>query len=131
VLSSYRDKCLDIIKLFDTFSIKHIPREENSWANRLAQQASGFIVSQGVFWVASISLVEHRYALRSRGRQILEDSDRLRDKEKPILGNTKRLPGNTDWLSGKIELELGRTELEPGKIEPSSGKEKLVLGNAN
>jgi hypothetical protein len=29
VLNSYRDKCLDIIKLFDPFSIKHIPREEN------------------------------------------------------------------------------------------------------
>jgi ribonuclease HI len=27
VLNSYRDKCLDIIKLFGTFSIKHIPRE--------------------------------------------------------------------------------------------------------
>jgi hypothetical protein len=25
-----RDKCLDIIKLFDTFSIEQIPREENS-----------------------------------------------------------------------------------------------------
>jgi ribonuclease HI len=36
VLNSYRGKCLDIIKLFDTFSIKHIPREENSRANRLA-----------------------------------------------------------------------------------------------
>jgi hypothetical protein len=131
VLNFYRDKCLDIIKLLDTFSIKHIPREENNWANRLAQQASGFIVSQGVFWIASVSLVEHRYALRSRGRPILEDSDRLRDKEKPILGNTKRSPANTDWLSGKIELELGRTELEPGKTEPSSGKEKLVLGNTN
>jgi ribonuclease HI len=37
VLNSYRDKCLDIIQLFDTFSIKHIPREENSRPNRLAQ----------------------------------------------------------------------------------------------
>jgi ribonuclease HI len=36
VLNSYRDKCLDIIMLFDTFSIKHIPREENSRVNRLA-----------------------------------------------------------------------------------------------
>jgi hypothetical protein len=27
VLNSYRDKCIDIVKLFDTFSIKHIPRE--------------------------------------------------------------------------------------------------------
>jgi ribonuclease HI len=33
VLNSYRDKCLDIIKLFDTFSIKHIPQEENSRVN--------------------------------------------------------------------------------------------------
>jgi ribonuclease HI len=51
VLNPYRDKCLDIIKLFDTFSIKHIPWEENSRANRLAQQASGYVVSQGVFWL--------------------------------------------------------------------------------
>jgi ribonuclease HI len=25
VLNSYRDRCLDIVKLFDTFSIKRIP----------------------------------------------------------------------------------------------------------
>jgi ribonuclease HI len=49
VLNSYRDKCLDIIKLFDMFSMKHIPREENSRANWLAQQASVYVVSQGVF----------------------------------------------------------------------------------
>jgi ribonuclease HI len=51
VLNPYRDKCLDIIKLFDTFSIKHIPWEENSRAKRLAQQASGYVVSQGIFWL--------------------------------------------------------------------------------
>jgi ribonuclease HI len=77
VLNSYRDKCLDIIKLFDMFSIKHILLEENSRVNQLAQQASGYVVSKGVFWVASISLVEHRYELRSIGKPILEDSDRL------------------------------------------------------
>jgi hypothetical protein len=80
--------------------------------------------------VASVSLVDHRYALRSKRKWILEDSDRLRGKEKPILGNTKRLPGNTDWLSGKTEPESVRTESEPGKTELSSGKEKPVLGNA-
>jgi ribonuclease HI len=37
VLNSYRDRCLDIAKLFDTFSIKHIPWDENSKANQLAQ----------------------------------------------------------------------------------------------
>jgi hypothetical protein len=37
VLNSSRDRCFDIIKLFDTFSIKHIPQKENSRANQLAQ----------------------------------------------------------------------------------------------
>jgi hypothetical protein len=113
------------------FSIKHIPREENSQENRLGQQALGYVVSHGVLWVASVSLVEHRYALRSKGKPILEDSDRLRGKEKLISGNAKRLSGNTDRLFGKIEPESGRTESEPGKMELSSGKEKLVLGNSN
>jgi hypothetical protein len=117
--------------LFDTFSIKHIPQEENSRANPLGQQASGYVVSQGVFWVASVSLVEHRYALRGKGKPILEDSDWLWGKEKPILGNAKRLPGNTDRLSRKIEPESVRTESEAGEIEQSLGKEKPVLGNAN
>jgi ribonuclease HI len=81
VLNSCQDRCLDIIKLFDTLSIKHIPQEENSQANWLAQQASGYVVSQGVFWVASVSLVEHRYALRSKGKSVLENSDRLEDEQ--------------------------------------------------
>jgi hypothetical protein len=101
VLNSYRDKCLDIIKLFDMFCIKHIPQEENSQVNRLAQQASGYVVSQRVFWVALVSLVEHRYALRSKGKPIIEDLDQLRGKEKPILGNTKWTLGKMDRLSGK------------------------------
>jgi ribonuclease HI len=49
VLNSYRDRCLDVIKLFGTFSLTHIPREENSQANWLAQQDLGYIVSHGVF----------------------------------------------------------------------------------
>jgi hypothetical protein len=95
--------------------------------NRLAQRTLGYVVSQGVFWVASVSLVEHMYTLRSKGKPILEDSDRLWDKEKPIPGNAKRLPGNTDRLSRKIEPETGRTESELGKTEPSSGKVELGL----
>jgi hypothetical protein len=82
-------------------SVKHIPREENSRANWLAQQALGYVVNQGFFWIASVSLVEHMYALRSKGKPILEDSNRVRDKEKPIPGNVKRLSGNEDHLSKK------------------------------
>jgi hypothetical protein len=77
VLNSYRDRRLYIIQLFDMFSIKHIPWEENSWANQLAQQALGCVVSQGVFWVASVSLVEHKYALKNKGELVLENSARL------------------------------------------------------
>jgi hypothetical protein len=131
VPNSYWDKCVDIIKLFETFSMKHVPWEENSRVNQLAQQASFYVVGQGVFWVASVSLVEHRYALRSKGKPILEDLNWLRDKEKLIPDNAKRLPGDTDQLPRKIELESGRIEPKPGKTELSLGKEKLVLGNAN
>jgi ribonuclease HI len=59
VLNSYWDKCLDIIKLFDTFSIKHIPWEENSRVNQLAQQALGYVVSQGVFGLHRLSTSMH------------------------------------------------------------------------
>jgi hypothetical protein len=119
VLNSYRDRCLYIINLFDTFSIKHIPQEENSWANRLAQQASGYVVSQGVFGVASVSLVEHRYALRSKGKSMLENSDRLQDEEKPIPDSMNRLPGKTGPESGKTESGSGKAEPESRKIEPN------------
>jgi ribonuclease HI len=99
VLNSYQDRCLDIIKLFDTFSIMHIPREENSRADWLAQQASGYIVSQGVFWITLISLIEHKHAWRSRGKLMMENSDRLQVEGKLILDNTNRLPGKTERIS--------------------------------
>jgi ribonuclease HI len=76
VVNSYRDRCLDIVKLFNTFSIKHIPREENSKANWLAQQALGYIVTQWIFWVTSVSLVENIYELRSKGKPMLDNIDR-------------------------------------------------------
>jgi ribonuclease HI len=118
VLNSSQDRCLDIIKLFDTFNIKHIPWEENSQANRLAQQASGYIVNQGVFSITSISLIEHRYALRSRGKLITENSDRLQVEGELILDNTNRLPQKTGPESGKTELISGKTEPTSGKIDP-------------
>jgi hypothetical protein len=62
-----------------------------------------------------VSLVEHKYALRSKGKPILEDSDLLWDKEKSVLGNSNQLPGNVDRLSGKADPEI---EPSPGKAEP-------------
>jgi hypothetical protein len=125
VLNSYRDICLDIIKSFDTFSIKHIPREENSWANRLAQQASGYIVSQGVFWISSI---EHRYVFRSRGKLMTENSDQLQVEGKPIPDNMNRLPRKTGPESEKTEPISGKIEPEPGhKISYEKKRSRLWL----
>jgi hypothetical protein len=121
-LNSYWDRCLDTIKLFDTFSIKHIPREENSQANWLAQQSSHYIVSQGVFWVASVSLVEHMFALRSKGKSVLEKSDQLQDEEKLTPDNTNRLQGKIGSDSGKTKPKSGKTKPGLGKAEPESGK---------
>ena len=45
--NSYLDKCLEIIATFNDFTIKHVARCDNSMANDLAQQASGFRFSRG------------------------------------------------------------------------------------
>jgi len=47
ILNSYLDKCLEIIATFDDFTINHVARCDNSMANDLAQQASGFRFSRG------------------------------------------------------------------------------------
>jgi hypothetical protein len=41
-LNAYLDKCLEIITLFDDFTVQHVSRKENTVANDLTQQASGF-----------------------------------------------------------------------------------------
>jgi hypothetical protein len=45
-LNAYLGKCLDIISCMDEFVIYHVPREENSKANALAQQASGYNIQK-------------------------------------------------------------------------------------
>ena len=50
-LNLYLDKCLDIISTLDYFSIAHIPRQDNWLANELAQQACGYHVSRGIFFI--------------------------------------------------------------------------------
>jgi ribonuclease HI len=41
-LNAYLDKCLEIIALFDDFTVQHASRDENTMVNDLAQHASGF-----------------------------------------------------------------------------------------
>jgi ribonuclease HI len=41
-VNAYLDKCLEIIALFNDFTVQLVYRDENTLANDLAQQASGF-----------------------------------------------------------------------------------------
>jgi hypothetical protein len=50
-LNRYLDSCLDIIANFDNLAIRHIARRDNSRANDLAQQASGYNVKRGLFLI--------------------------------------------------------------------------------
>jgi ribonuclease HI len=48
-LNTYLDKCLEIIALFDDFTVQHVSRDENTVANDLVQQASGLQENRGKF----------------------------------------------------------------------------------
>jgi hypothetical protein len=49
ILNDYLERCWDIMHSFDEFDIRHISRAENSRANDLAQEASGYWVTRGEF----------------------------------------------------------------------------------
>jgi hypothetical protein len=51
MLRNYLDRCLDIVKKMDTFTIVHISRDKNGRANFLAQQASGYNIERGQFFI--------------------------------------------------------------------------------
>jgi ribonuclease HI len=46
-LNQYLELCKQLIRGLDTFSIRHVGREDNKAANQLAQQASGYEVRRG------------------------------------------------------------------------------------
>jgi hypothetical protein len=50
-LNSYLEKYLEIIPLFDDFTVQHVSGDENIVVNDLAQQALGFRSNQEKFYV--------------------------------------------------------------------------------
>jgi hypothetical protein len=46
-LNAYLYKCLEIIALFDDFTVQHVSRDENTVPYDFAQQALGFRSNQG------------------------------------------------------------------------------------
>jgi ribonuclease HI len=50
-LNTYLGKCLEIIALYDDFTVQHVFKDENTVTNELVQQALGFLLNWGKFYV--------------------------------------------------------------------------------
>jgi ribonuclease HI len=61
IFNEYRNECLSAIGVLDSFSISHIPRKENEWAITLAQQASGHIITRGLFFIKDRPTLSKKY----------------------------------------------------------------------
>jgi ribonuclease HI len=57
ILNDYLEKYWDVKRSFDEFDIWHISRAENSRANDLAQEASGYRITEGKFHVSENLIV--------------------------------------------------------------------------
>jgi ribonuclease HI len=96
-LNAYLDKCLDIIARFDESSIHHIYRHENSKTNDLAQQASGYNVSNKNFSITKKPMCVH-----------------VQNLFLSVLGAEAGLTGSTVSLTGVPNDQTGLTDTPTG-----------------
>jgi ribonuclease HI len=74
VFNGYREKCVDMLKMMDKFSLDYVPQEENATTNMLAQQASGCDIQQGksqhrvMSWLMTRTTVTHGLMARQQQR---------------------------------------------------------------
>jgi hypothetical protein len=100
-LNAYLDKCLDIITIFDEFSIHHIYRHENSEANDLAQQASVYNVSSKNFSITKKPMCVHVQHLFLS-----------------VLGTETGLADGIVGLTGVPNSQIGLTDTATGLTGP-------------
>jgi hypothetical protein len=113
VLNSYRDRCLDIIKTLDTFGIYHIPRDKNQEANALAQHASGYEVTNGLFVIKEGQTMQCMFI--SQNKLIKGSEANMAAPERPTMQNSKspESAGGSDVSDGRQEEQVGKgIELE-------------------
>jgi ribonuclease HI len=101
-LNAYLDKCLDVIARFDEFSIHHIYRHENSKANDLAQQASGYNVSSKNFNITKKPMCAHVQNMESLS----------------ILSAETGLTSSSTVLTGLSGAQIGLTDRPTGLTSP-------------
>jgi ribonuclease HI len=72
-LNQYHDRCMQVIKEFDTFYIEHVHRSKNEQANSLARQASEYEVKRGKFYVKDMAIVQEVSEVLTRGDEVSRD----------------------------------------------------------
>jgi hypothetical protein len=102
-LNAYLDKCLDVIARFDEFSIHHIYRNENSRANDLAWQASGYNVSGKNFSITKKPMCAHVQYLESLS----------------VLGAETGQTGSSVSLTDMPGAQIGLTDEPTGLTGPA------------
>jgi hypothetical protein len=101
-LNAYLHKCLDVVARLDEFSIHHIYRHENSKANNLAQQASGYNVSNKNFSITNKPMCMH---VQNRG------SLSVLGTETGLTGNPISRTSTSKAQTGLIDPPAGLTGL--------------------
>jgi hypothetical protein len=109
--NAYIDKCLDIIATFDKFSIHHIYRHENSKDNDLAQQASGYNVSNKNFSITKKLMCMHVQNLGSLS---------ILDAETGLIGSPISLTGSPIGRTSMSEAQTGLTDPPIGLVVPNN-----------
>jgi ribonuclease HI len=92
-LNRYLDSCLDIIANFDNFAIRHIARCDNSRANDLAQQTSGYNVKRGLFLILEEPVLDFKFL-----RKIGKVGDQRRSDRRCTAGLTVTRGGLTGHM---------------------------------
>jgi hypothetical protein len=69
-LNEYRDMCLEIVESLKEFSIEHVSREDNSRANELARQASGYVIKHGRFGIAQRPATKSALVIHGEGGEM-------------------------------------------------------------
>jgi ribonuclease HI len=123
VLNEYKEKCLEILNGLDQFSITHIPLEDNSKANMLAQQALGYKVKRGTFGskrepMSSTVLAIQEDGGTSTDRNVLGENDWRR----PLTEYINNPSSNQNWtMEGLLLKCLGEEEVKIAMGEVHEG----------
>jgi hypothetical protein len=108
------DKCLDIIARFDEFSIHHIYRYENSKANDLVQQASGYNVSNRNFSITRKLMRIH-----------------VQNQSLSVPGVEIGLTGSPIGLTGVPGAQSGLTDTPTSLISPTIPNNPVLENSAS